>query len=123
MTIGTNRRGVGWIEESCEMGFDSWSDPFYGDSVNARLTLDRAGRVVIPEGLREKLHLEAGDEFELETAGQEITLRPVRKTAPLARERGVWVFRTARPLPASATDETLRTIREERNSANVPPSK
>ena len=47
--------------------------------MNARLTLDSAGRVVTPKGLREELHLRPGDELDLETAGQEITLRPSGK--------------------------------------------
>ncbi len=42
-----------------------------------------------------------------------------RGTGPLTREHGVWVFRTGQPLPASATDEMLRQIREERDLANL----
>jgi AbrB family looped-hinge helix DNA binding protein len=45
--------------------------------VNIRLTIDKAGRVVIPKPLREELHLEAGDALEMESAGEQITLRPV----------------------------------------------
>jgi AbrB family looped-hinge helix DNA binding protein len=91
--------------------------------MNARLTLDSAGRVVIPKGLRDELHLQPGDELDLETVGEQITLRPVRETPPLTKERGVWVFRIGKALPASATDETLRTLREERDQQNLGPSK
>jgi AbrB family looped-hinge helix DNA binding protein len=84
-----------------------------------RLTLDRAGRIVIPKALREELRLDPGDALEMETAGEQITLRPVRGTGPLTREQGVWVFRSGRPLPAAATDEMLRLIREERDIANL----
>jgi AbrB family looped-hinge helix DNA binding protein len=45
--------------------------------MNNRLTIDKAGRVVIPKPLREELHLEPGDCLEMETAGEQITLRPV----------------------------------------------
>jgi AbrB family looped-hinge helix DNA binding protein len=83
------------------------------------LTIDKAGRVVIPKPLREKLHLEPGDSLEMETAGEQITLRPVRGTGPLTKEHGVWVFRSGQPLPASATDEMLQLIREERDLANL----
>ena len=83
-----------------------------------RLTLDKAGRVVIPKPLREKLHLQAGDALEMETAGEQITLRPVRGTGPLTKEHGVWVFHTGQPLPAAVTDEMLQRIREERDLAN-----
>jgi AbrB family looped-hinge helix DNA binding protein len=66
--------------------------------------------VVIPKPLRNQLHLEAGDALEMESAGEQITLRPVRGTGPLTKEHGVWVFRAGQPLPASATDEMLQKI-------------
>jgi AbrB family looped-hinge helix DNA binding protein len=87
--------------------------------MNTRLTLDKAGRIVIPKPLREELHLEPGDALEMESAGEQITLRPVRGTGPLTKEHGVWIFHTGQPLPASATDETLRKIREERDLASL----
>ena len=87
--------------------------------MHTRLTIDKAGRIVIPKPLREELRLEPGDDLELESAGEEITLRPVRGTGPLTKEQGVWVFRTGQPMPASATDEMLQQIREERDLANL----
>jgi AbrB family looped-hinge helix DNA binding protein len=87
--------------------------------MNSRLTIDKAGRVVIPKPLRDELHLEAGDALEMESTGEHITLRPVRGTGPLATEHGVWVFHAGKPLPASATDELLQRIREERDLANL----
>ena len=87
--------------------------------MNLRLTIDKAGRVVIPKPLREELHLEAGDTLEKESAGEQITLRPVRGTGPLTKEHGVWVFHTGQPLSPSATHEMVRQIREERDLANL----
>jgi AbrB family looped-hinge helix DNA binding protein len=87
--------------------------------MNSRLTIDKAGRIVIPKSLREELRLEPGDDLEMESAGEEITLRPVRGMGPLTKEQGVWVFRTGQPMPASATDRMLRQIREERDSTNL----
>jgi AbrB family looped-hinge helix DNA binding protein len=87
--------------------------------MNNRLVIDKAGRVVIPKQLREELRLEAGDTLELTVAGEEMTLRPVRGAGPLAKEQGVWVFRTGQPLPASATDEMARQLREERDLTNL----
>jgi AbrB family looped-hinge helix DNA binding protein len=87
--------------------------------MNTRLTIDKAGRVVIPKPVREELQLEPGDTLEMENAGEHITLRPVRGTGPLSKEHGVWVFRTGNPLPASATDELLQRIREDRDLANL----
>jgi AbrB family looped-hinge helix DNA binding protein len=87
--------------------------------MNTRLIIDKAGRVVIPKPLRDDLHLGPGDVLELESAGEQITLRPVRGAGPLRKERGVWVFYTGQSLPASATDDVLRRIREERDLANL----
>ena len=87
--------------------------------MNTHLIIDKAGRVVIPRPLRKELHLEPGDTLEMESAGERITLRPVRGTGPLAKEHGVWVFHTGQALPASATDEMLQRIREERDLANL----
>jgi AbrB family looped-hinge helix DNA binding protein len=87
--------------------------------MNSRLTIDKAGRVVIPKPLREELHLEPGDSLEMESAGEQITLRPVRGTGPLSKEHGVWVFHSGQPLSASATDEILEQIRLERDLENL----
>jgi AbrB family looped-hinge helix DNA binding protein len=82
------------------------------------LTIDKAGRVVIPKSLREELRLEPGDSLEMETTGESITLRPVRGNGQLRKEHGVWVFYGGQELPASATDEMLWQLREERDVAN-----
>jgi len=58
--------------------------------MNARLIIDKAG-----------------DSLEMESTGQQITLRPVRGTSPLTKEHGVWVLRSGQSLPASAADEML----------------
>jgi len=87
--------------------------------MNTRLIIDKAGRVVIPKPLREELNLEPGDSLEVESAGEQITLRPVRGTGPLMKEHGVWVFHAGQPLPTSATDEMLQQVREERDLANL----
>jgi len=83
--------------------------------MNRRLTSDRAGRIVVPKPLREELHLEPVDSLELESAGEQITLRPVRGTAPLKKEHGVWVFHSGQLLSAFSTDKMLQQIREERD--------
>ena len=87
--------------------------------MNTRLIIDKAARVVIPKPLREELHLEAGDALEMESAGEQITLRPVRGTGPLTKKQGVWVFHSGQPIAASATDDMLQLVREERDFANL----
>jgi AbrB family looped-hinge helix DNA binding protein len=88
-------------------------------SMKKRVVIDKAGRrCVIPMLLRENLHLEPGDSLEMDGTGDQITLRPVRGTAPLTKEHGVRVFRAGQPLSASSTDEVLQTIREGRERSN-----
>jgi AbrB family looped-hinge helix DNA binding protein len=100
-------------------GIDVWVNPYYYTKMNSRLVMDKAGRVVIPKPLRKQLQLEPGDALELESGGEQITLRPARGAGPLRNEHGIWVLHTGEPLPASATDDLLRQIREERDLANL----
>jgi AbrB family looped-hinge helix DNA binding protein len=82
------------------------------------VTLDKAGRLVIPKTLRDELHLTPGDALELGCEGDSVTLRPVRSATPLRKERGVWVFRTGKTLPAAVADEVLREIRGQHDRDN-----
>jgi len=76
------------------------------------LTLDKAGRIVLPKRLREKLRLDAGTQLQLDNEGEKITLRPVRPKAALAKEFGIWVYQ------GETSDESISDIvdrgREER---------
>jgi AbrB family looped-hinge helix DNA binding protein len=78
------------------------------------VTIDKAGRVVIPKRVRDALGLQPGDALELQSAGEQITIRPVRQTMPLRREHGIWVYRSGKPLPPGVVEETLRALRRER---------
>jgi AbrB family looped-hinge helix DNA binding protein len=78
------------------------------------LTIDRAGRLVLPKPVREELQLAAGDSLELESSEDQIILRPVRGTASLRKKQGVWVMRTGKPLSAEVVNQTVHKIRNER---------
>jgi AbrB family looped-hinge helix DNA binding protein len=84
-------------------------------SMATTVTLDRAGRVVIPKILRDELRLEPGDTLAIEAEGERVTLLPLRSSSPLRKERGVWVFRSDRKISAAETDKVLREIREQRD--------
>src|ERR1700687_4726450 len=73
-------------------GFDKWVFPLYGDTMTTKITLDKAGRVLIPKSLRKELQLGPGDTLQLESEGDEIMLRPLRPEALLKKEKGVWVY-------------------------------
>lgn len=82
--------------------------------MDARITIDKAGRVILPKPLRDELQLLPGDTLELQSSGERIVLRPLRPALPVAKEKGVWVFRTGQPLAARVTDDTLSSLRNGR---------
>ena len=83
------------------------------------LTLDKAGRVVLPKPVRDELRLGPGDTLEIESTEEQIVLRPVRGGTPLRKKRGAWVFRTGQPLSASVVAGTIREVREDRDRQNL----
>jgi AbrB family looped-hinge helix DNA binding protein len=84
-----------------------------------KLTIDKLGRIVLPKPVREKLQLSAGDELELESLDDRITLRPLRGTAQLRKKHGVWVFHSGEPLSAATVQETIEQGRRERDDRSL----
>lgn len=80
-----------------------------------KISIDKAGRVLLPKSLREKMRVEAGDDLLVEAEGDRITLRPVRQEALLKKEYGIWVYQ-GEPSDASIPDlidaEREKRIRE-----------
>jgi AbrB family looped-hinge helix DNA binding protein len=77
-----------------------------------RVTLDKAGRLVVPKALRDEMGLAPGDQLDVRVEGEQMILTPRRTVPPLQKERGVWVFRTGEPLTSELAGEVLRRIRE-----------
>jgi AbrB family looped-hinge helix DNA binding protein len=89
-------------------------NPTENGIMDGKVTLDRAGRIVLPKGVRDELHLSPGDTLDFSVQGDEVTLRARRNPTPLQKERGIWVLRTGKPLSARETDNVLRDIGEQR---------
>jgi len=70
-----------------------------------RTTIDRAGRLVIPRRLRDRIGLGDGGEVELELDGAEVRVRPIGGTELV--EVGALLF-----IPASAGSIDDATVRE-----------
>ena len=87
--------------------------------MNAKVMLDKAGRVVLPKRIREALDLSPGDTLELSMDGEDVVPRPQRSAPRLQIKRAVWVFRTREPLAADETRDTIRTIRERQLRRNA----
>jgi AbrB family looped-hinge helix DNA binding protein len=83
--------------------------------MNATITVDRAGRIVLPKLLRDKLQLQAGDSLEIEASGEEITLRPVRAKARMQRVDGMWVVTYGQLIPENMLEDTIEAVRRERD--------
>jgi AbrB family looped-hinge helix DNA binding protein len=81
--------------------------------------MDKAGRIVLPKPLRDELHLEPGDALEIESSGEDITIRPARGHAQLRKKHGVWVYSAGEPLSSATVEKTVRQIRRERDLLNL----
>jgi AbrB family looped-hinge helix DNA binding protein len=83
--------------------------------VATKISIDKAGRVVLPKSVREKMRVEPGDDLLVEAEGDRITLRPIRQEALLKKEYGIWVYQ-GEPTDASIPDlidaEREKRIRE-----------
>jgi AbrB family looped-hinge helix DNA binding protein len=50
-----------------------------------KITIDNAGRIVVPKALRDALNLSGGDEVEIELDGERLTLTPAYRQVKLRR--------------------------------------
>lgn len=87
--------------------------------MNSKVTLDQAGRIVLPKKLRDELHLSPGDTLDFSVQGDAVTLRPRRGASPMQKKQGVWVFSTGRPMTSDETAEVLHDIRARRDRKNA----
>jgi AbrB family looped-hinge helix DNA binding protein len=81
-----------------------WYNPY----MNARTTIDKVGRLVLPKSIREALQINAGDTLEIESEDDRLVIAPVRVRPGLLKERGVWVYRSGTPSTASIPDLIAR---------------
>ena len=85
--------------------------------MNATLTIDKAGRVVLPKPVRDALQISPGDSLELESSEDHIVLRPAPSKGRMYKKQGVWVFDSGStaPLSADVVNKTIRKVRAERD--------
>ena len=84
--------------------------------MNGKVSIDHAGRVVIPKRARETLGIGPGDTLDMTFDADGLTLRPERHTVSLQKERGVWVFRTGATLSQEEANEAVDHLRAQRTS-------
>jgi AbrB family looped-hinge helix DNA binding protein len=83
------------------------------------LTIDKAGRIVLPKPVRDELQLSPGDSLEVDSSEERVILRPVRGNGRIYKKQGVWVFDSGEPLGVDVVNKTLRRVREERDRRNL----
>jgi AbrB family looped-hinge helix DNA binding protein len=99
----------------CENGIVLWILPLYNGSMPTKVSIDKAGRLVLPKALREEMHLGPGDDLLVENEGDRITLRPVRPDALLKKEHGIWVYQgetSDLSIPKLIDEEREKRLRE-----------
>ena len=84
----------------------------YNSIMMTEITIDAAGRVVIPKRVRDEFRLGAGDKLELESNGDEMTLRPIRQTGAMVLKDGWWVHKGKGSVSLEEINELLQEDRE-----------
>ena len=59
--------------------------------MTATLSIDRAGRVVIPQAIRKMFGFNPGALLKLETSKDAVVLKSAERDSPLKRINGMWV--------------------------------
>ena len=78
------------------------------------VTIDAAGRVVIPQALRRRLGLRGGTKLDIEEIDGAIVLRPASKVRIEIAEDGMPILRAPEGTPAMTTEDVRRLIEESR---------
>ncbi|HVA64343.1 MAG TPA: AbrB/MazE/SpoVT family DNA-binding domain-containing protein [Terriglobales bacterium] len=86
--------------------------------MRSHVTIDRAGRIVVPKPVREALGLSADAVLDIELQGEELKLRPRRASGRLRKKQGIWVLAATpggRGLSAAEYQQAIDRVREERS--------
>ena len=85
------------------------------------ITIDRAGRLVVPKSLRERFNLVVGTELEIEVSGECLQLRKVGAEPALVKKKGILVHHGG-PRVNLDVAAFIRAERESRSRRMVPES-
>ena len=90
-----------------------WDAPLHLP-MNAIVSIDDAGRLVLPKRFRVQFNLHAGSELEVAACPDHLELRPVRATTPLKEVGSLLVHRGSTRAPLT---NAVRQLRGERATA------
>jgi AbrB family looped-hinge helix DNA binding protein len=77
------------------------------------LKIDKAGRVVLPKPIRDRLGLHAGSDLEVEETPDGVTLKPSARQPSMIKKQGLWVH-TGKVPAGFDIAQAIRDDREER---------
>lgn len=78
------------------------------------LKVDKAGRIVLPKRVRQRLRLEPGSQLRLEERADGILLRPMEQRIPLTQREGGLLIHCGEVPPGFDWDRFIEDQREER---------
>lgn len=79
-----------------------------------KVTIDRAGRLVVPKPLRDELNLEPGATLEVRAREGRLELEPVAVPMRLVRRGKGLVATTDEPLPKIGADDVREVLESQR---------
>jgi AbrB family looped-hinge helix DNA binding protein len=82
------------------------------------LRIDKAGRIVVPKSLRERLRLKPDSEIEALEQPDGLLLRTIEQRPSMIKVDGLWVHQGV-PEPGANWDRMLADLREERIKACI----
>jgi AbrB family looped-hinge helix DNA binding protein len=86
--------------------------------MEAEVTLDKAGRLVLPKAFREALRVGPGDTLRIQREEDRLIVSAVHPRATLQKERGIWVYRSGKP--ANASIREMIDQQRNRRTADLP---
>ena len=77
------------------------------------LQIDKAGRIILPKPVRDRLGLQPGSALEMEETQGGVLLKPCEQTPALVQKEGFWVYTGELP-PGFDVRRAIEEDREER---------
>ena len=86
------------------------------NAMNTTVSIDSAGRIVLPKALREQFNLRPGTELELVATSDHLELKPVNQGPTLVRSGPFWVHHGRTPVSLA---EAVQEMRDDRINDQV----